>query len=129
MPCVLGLSLECSVPGPTRHRRAHHWAARCQSSWDDWVGLAQHVVEADEVGGGDENSFAAAVRDLYVRLDGIGAPGDVRDHTAMNVLDMAFERVPRDGGHRRQHAEGHRHPAQQWHGAVAFGLLPKQLVQ
>ncbi len=84
---------------------------------------------ADEVGVGDDDPFGAAVGDLELGLDGVGAPHDPRDHSALDVLDVAVERKPRDRRQRRQDPEEDRHRPHKRQHPVALGLLPEQLLE
>ena len=79
---------------------------------------------ADEVGVGDDHAFGAACRDVELGLDGVRAPEDAGDHTALHVLDVAGEGEPGDRGQRRQDAEEDREAPEQREHPVALGLLP-----
>ena len=78
---------------------------------------------------GDDHALRAAVGNRQLRLDRVRAAVDARDHARGDVLDVAVERLLRDGRHRRQHAEEDREPGQQRQHVVFLRLLPEQLLQ
>src|SRR6266498_3463514 len=81
------------------------------------VGVVQHPVvvdpqpeTADEVGVGHQHPLGAGLGHVKFGLDGVGPPEDAGHHAALDVLHIAGERQPGDGGQRRQDAEEDREP-------------------